>query len=97
MTPPLFTAEDFKGWPFSDERRKCLADHANAKAAPLQAEVERLREENRKFRNALDEIAMWGLTRPMECGEGDDGDGHYKRIAMRIISFAAKARSEGNE
>ena len=48
---------------------------------------------------ALTEISLFGTTRPMECGEGDDGDGHYKRIAYRLINIATKARAkaEGRE
>ena len=43
-----------------------------------------------KYRNALESIAMYGTSRPLELGEGDDGDGHFRRIALNCIAIAAK-------
>lgn len=43
---------------------------------------------------ALDEIAFYGTSRPREMGEGDDGDGHYRKIAYSLISIAAIARRQ---
>jgi chromosome segregation ATPase len=40
---------------------------------------------------ALREIALFGHTRPLVCGEGDDGDGHWKRIAQTTCGIAARA------
>lgn len=42
--------------------------------------------------DALDEITFYGLSRPREMGEGDNGDGHYKRIAQNLIAIAANGR-----
>lgn len=42
---------------------------------------------------AIEEIAFYGTSRPAEMGE-DDGDGHYKKIAYRLISTAAIARRQ---
>lgn len=44
--------------------------------------------------DALTEIAMFGTSRPREMGEGDDGDGHYKSIALKLINMAAIARRQ---
>lgn len=43
---------------------------------------------------AIEEIAFYGTSRPHEMGQGDDGDGWYKRIAYEIISKAAIARRQ---
>lgn len=74
--------------------RECITHHHACECR--EAEFEKMRDENRRYRNALDEIALAGITRPMECGEGDDGDGHFRRIAYRLISKAARA-SMGEE
>lgn len=44
--------------------------------------------------DAIEEIAFHGTSRPVEMGEGDDGDGWYKRIACELISKAAIARRQ---
>jgi hypothetical protein len=59
--------------------------------------LEKFKIENMQFRTALDEIALYGITRPLELGEGDDGDGHFRRIAYSIIKIAAKARQAGKK
>jgi hypothetical protein len=48
-------------------------------------------EENARLREALKEIALHGITRPLEEGEGDDGDGHWKYIAYSCMKIAARA------
>lgn len=40
---------------------------------------------------SLKEIALHGTTRPMEMCPGDDGDGHWQRIATSCIRHAARA------
>lgn len=52
-----------------------------------------LKEHIAKLENALAEISLYGFTRPMEIGEGDDGDGHFKRIAFSLVRIAAMARA----
>lgn len=47
-----------------------------------------------KLTSALEEISMQGISRPMELGEGDDGDGWYKRIAFKLIRNATIALSD---
>lgn len=42
----------------------------------------------------LKEISMYGTSRPLEMGDGDDGDGHYKRIAQQLICIAALVLKE---
>ena len=44
--------------------------------------------------DAIQSIAMYGTSRPREMGEGDDGDGHYKRIAHALICVAARVLKE---
>ena len=43
-----------------------------------------------KYRETLETIAMYGTSRPIELGEGDDGDGHFRRIALKCIGMAAR-------
>lgn len=43
-----------------------------------------------KYREALETIAMHGTSRPREMGDGDDGDGHFRRIALECIGIAAR-------
>lgn len=45
-----------------------------------------------KLYDEMTEIALYSTTRPREMGEGDDGDGHFKRIAYALINRAAIAR-----
>lgn len=60
--------------------------------ASLQKSLEDLRDKYEILHGAITEISMWGTSRPRELGEGDDGDGHYKRICHEMIRAAAIAR-----
>lgn len=42
-------------------------------------------------REALEEVAYHGMSRSLELGAGDDGDGHYRHIARSTIGIAAQA------
>jgi hypothetical protein len=72
-----------------------VTDYAVQMSEPEKVNPDYVRELQRKLEIAheyLDEIAFYGLSRPRELGEGDDGDGHYRRIAQNLIAIAANGR-----
>lgn len=49
------------------------------------------------YREALREIALHGITRPLSYGTGDDGDGWFRKIACDLIGIAARALQEAHQ
>lgn len=73
-----------------DKAQETIEKFLGEKVTPLEAKLEKAVE-------CLRENALQGLTRPLEMGEGDDGDGHYKRIAHSLIRRSARALAEIKE
>lgn len=70
-----------KKYPSAADREVLLAEYV----LNLDARATALKE-------AVDEITLYGTSRPREMGEGDDGDRHYRRIAYALINRAALAK-----
>lgn len=72
---------------YIDEYRAATREELKARDALIDA----ARAREARLVEALREVALHGTDRPAAMGEGNDGDGWFRRIAGNCISIAARA------